>query len=859
MSSFNPASGWRLKSEDRARTSHLQFLSSQGQIKSSLSSAETRELDDLVREGDPEIAFAGLAEFARRLERADKVASAAAVYQAVLGNERSPADARAFAGERLAALSGGGGWAHFAETGLVRLAQTASDYRTILPMMAGSLLYQSTRSIALNRMLSASTASSLTRGWGARVLAGLAGTAVEVPAFTLLRRGLDGRGDAHDSWTREMAGTAISLGFLKLSGAAGNLISPKLNFSAGFLGLLGANRIETALGLRPAAEGSPGFLDTLGTLFALKIGNSLGRKVLGPGFHRFENELSFRAASSGIPKPGFEIGIVPRPRFAEATAGGPPLLVSPAGSRASMSLRPLLNENHAKGSGEQPILSPPGEENNLERARSLVPSFGVAPLVVREEYALTIAPEGTTDSSLPQARVVTLNGQPNWFPNPLRMGRELILTAAIFAGFPFMTAAAMVAARYALRKLAPELFHRILALKANEANQGGRKLLGRSPWRSATFREEATVWERAEEIRAHHLTEIRLRAAESPMGFDLYLARSLKSAEPLELEAWLLAQAEDLSWKKIKWLRLSGNPAGHPLLLDVAMDRAAPLDNRKEAVDALAEADNPEAGPVFRALLLDPQLRLAAAGALLWTYEENGLEYGRNDLPSLTQDDLAFVKSWTESFYALRYFLNPETSFTMNPELFLHFLQKEVERDSAAWIIPSQVAFAESFQDGLIPALDRTYENRLLRPFVLESLIDRGFREVVSSRLGVNFRQDDPDLSFAFLDGNKRVRMADLQPEVLTRWARVAGKLGYRDQAMKFLIWQERKLRHHSRQDGRLPLSLADAYLAIGESGRAISLLGPLLRNDDMEISFRAAELLDRVEPGWDVKIISPR
>ena len=68
------------------------------------------------------------------------------------------------------------------------------------------------------------------------------------------------------------------------------------------------------------------------------------------------------------------------------------------------------------------------------------------------------------------------------------------------------------------------------------------------------------------------------------MDISVYLSRVLRLKSNLEVEAWLSAEIHN----QIKWIRLSRNPAGVALLIDIAQDPQADMSWRKAAIDGLA-------------------------------------------------------------------------------------------------------------------------------------------------------------------------------------------------------------------------------------------------------------------------------
>ncbi len=187
----------------------------------------------------------------------------------------------------------------------------ATDYRMIVPMLAGSLVGQIGRAAVLGRLTGAAEASWITRGMGARFTAGLASYAIEVPIFALGTRSLSG---SHAPIEQDLARAGLSLGALKLAGGAGSSLQGKffpgnrfastlLQPSSTFLGLLAAHKVEQFAGLRPHVDGATFLLDTLAAQISLGVGARLGHRALGQRFANFQRELELRSEGETAPSP----------------------------------------------------------------------------------------------------------------------------------------------------------------------------------------------------------------------------------------------------------------------------------------------------------------------------------------------------------------------------------------------------------------------------------------------------------------------------------------------------------------------------------------------------------------------------
>lgn len=303
------------------------------------------EAEALLQERDPELFFQGLLVFAGRQQKMGNLKVAAAIYERVGANSSSPSIAER-AKQGLAALSGTAAFGQRAEFLLSQFSHQASDYRMIVPMIAGSALFNLTRAATLGRL--AASEAWFSRGLAARVAANLSSFAVEVPSFSLLSRGLMDLSGESMSWSpgavaKDLASTTLMLGALKSFGYLGNQAYLKVHglneigaamrlkaferFSqamipqaSAFSGMLFAHHVETELGLRPKIEGASVVTDTLASLLSLGVGSHLGRRALGAGFQSWESELGIRTRyysdfvnKSGIESTPWNLAFAPAP------------------------------------------------------------------------------------------------------------------------------------------------------------------------------------------------------------------------------------------------------------------------------------------------------------------------------------------------------------------------------------------------------------------------------------------------------------------------------------------------------------------------------------------------------------------
>ncbi len=286
------------------------------------------QLNSLAMEGDVLLFHAGLLNLARAL-KADGEEGAAATLLEVLSGEGVPEKIRTEAKSELGAILGSGSASRRAEHLLSRLAHDATAHPTILSMLAGSVVGRTVGTAVLGRLAGSAHTSFMTRGFGARLAAGTASFAAEVPVFTLSSRALAG---ANAPFGEDLARAGLTLGALRLFGLAGTRIAPKAPQLAGqataFLGLMTAHQAEVYLGLRPWVDGATTVTDALASLVSLGVGAHLGHKILGPGFARFQAEYRLRAANQDPVQASGEGGIGNSflPSFAKISSpleGGP--------------------------------------------------------------------------------------------------------------------------------------------------------------------------------------------------------------------------------------------------------------------------------------------------------------------------------------------------------------------------------------------------------------------------------------------------------------------------------------------------------------------------------------------------------
>lgn len=276
--------------------------------------AKRFELEAITNETDPALFSHAILGFAARVEQSGKLEAALAIYQSILepqteskGNIPWTQEAQDRARERLGAIAGGGSTGPRFEFLMTRFVADATDYRSILPMFAGSLAYQGTRLALLGRL--AGKYSPAAAKW----MATAAGFSVEVPVFSLGARALRQASGEPVGWgseevSRDLASAAITLGMLKSTGWVGQglatrVLGPKPQVGAGYwlysqglqvTGMMAAHSLESSWGLRPKSAGSDAFLDAVSATLSLSVGAHLARRALRVDLTPLQRELETR-------------------------------------------------------------------------------------------------------------------------------------------------------------------------------------------------------------------------------------------------------------------------------------------------------------------------------------------------------------------------------------------------------------------------------------------------------------------------------------------------------------------------------------------------------------------------------------
>ncbi len=263
------------------------------------------ELQTILKDSEPAFLFTALLDFGRRLRRDGIFDLAAELFTWLAGQEAAPQEIKDGANRESDAIQGKGAFGPRAEFLLTQILKDAVDPKLIIPMLGASIIGSLSKAVAMGRLLQ-QPAMLLTRGTGAKLLAGAAGFGVEGFAFATLGRGLS-KGP-QDSFGSDLARSYVGLGALKFSRWAGNRLGQSMlgrapgNALQGmhrhavpqltmFMGMLLAHKLETKWGLRPETNSDSLVVDTLAAMISLQLGSKLGHAVLGKEFHLWQRNL----------------------------------------------------------------------------------------------------------------------------------------------------------------------------------------------------------------------------------------------------------------------------------------------------------------------------------------------------------------------------------------------------------------------------------------------------------------------------------------------------------------------------------------------------------------------------------------
>jgi len=329
-------------------------------LETSWGRANLEELLSLGRETDRASLCEALLSLGRRLENDDKLETAGRIYSLILSASPGTAIGER-AQQRLYAILGQGAVLPRLEFLGRRLVREASDPAAIIPMVAAGAMFRFARVATLSRLAASPTSNILTRGFGARILSGIAGFLLEAPTFTASTRGMNSLLEREQEWTfravgREFASGTLSLLGLKamggLSGLAvqrwgrsptlGGGIARALLPQAGmFTGILLGHQLETRLGLREHQDGATTFTDAFAMLINFNVGGRLSHEFVGETWRSAEANLDRQAELLAQDNRRLPPGSAPSP-FASEGGLVPALAASGEGSGRSVPLSDLV-------------------------------------------------------------------------------------------------------------------------------------------------------------------------------------------------------------------------------------------------------------------------------------------------------------------------------------------------------------------------------------------------------------------------------------------------------------------------------------------------------------------------------------
>ncbi|MCC6273154.1 MAG: hypothetical protein IT572_06770 [Deltaproteobacteria bacterium] len=352
------------------------------------------ELEALKEESDPQLYFEGLGALATRLAAEDRLEAAQAAYAFIAGRaaDSAPAAARRAQGD-WDAIRGRGALGPRLEFLGRRFAREASSPAMLAGMGVASTVFQLSRAAFLARLTATPGLGVLSRGLGARAVAGLGAFALEAPAFALSVRGarvaLGDPGATAAPLGHEVLGSYLTLGGLKLFGGLGGAavryagtgpvtraLIPQVST---YFGIVAGHRLEQLAGLRPALSGDTLWADSLVTLLQFHVGGRLAGELGGPRLAAWQRELELRGAMLER-EPGGRGGEVRRPAWAPDWLLGEVAIPAPAGGPRGLELPQVFMMQGPEGGGRGPRGERPAAGGNGGR--------GSLPLGERSAYQI---------------------------------------------------------------------------------------------------------------------------------------------------------------------------------------------------------------------------------------------------------------------------------------------------------------------------------------------------------------------------------------------------------------------------------------------------------------------------------------
>lgn len=299
-----------------------------------------QELAALGQESDREVFYRDLQTRARELQASGSIKEAVLLYEFILSsseNGSSPGESiKRQASLSYNALLQRGPLVPQIEFQMSRFIDEVTHPIALSSMVAAGLTYGSVRWATFAGLGRFPAVSWLTRGWGAQVLASVAGLGAESGAFLGVERGLSSLTGHRKSLTaatlsQEYWSLALMLGLLRASGGltrsllslpslrvrstntwlhrVPHIIAPQ---AAMYASILGAHSLETQLGWRKPMETSPLALGALITLLQFNAMGRLTENALGEGYANLNRDLHRRGDRLGQSLKNLGVSLLPQ-------------------------------------------------------------------------------------------------------------------------------------------------------------------------------------------------------------------------------------------------------------------------------------------------------------------------------------------------------------------------------------------------------------------------------------------------------------------------------------------------------------------------------------------------------------------
>ncbi|MDX1386827.1 MAG: hypothetical protein R3257_04500 [bacterium] len=251
---------------------------------------------DLSGEADPSIYYQDLFTRAQELAAAGKGPTALHAFQEISQQKEFPQLAEE-AQSSMNVLLGGGPWELQLEHQVRELPDHFFHAPTLLGMAAGGVAYRLGRGFAIGRLLGSKT-PALMEAAGIRLASGMAGMALEVPAFAGTAHLLSGAREG--TFRDHLSSTGITLGALRSFGwigaQVGKLGAPRLAGLGGmYAGILSAQALDPTQSNILRSEGLSPWLQGLVTLAQFQAAGAAYRWLAPKRLQNWERHQDRRA------------------------------------------------------------------------------------------------------------------------------------------------------------------------------------------------------------------------------------------------------------------------------------------------------------------------------------------------------------------------------------------------------------------------------------------------------------------------------------------------------------------------------------------------------------------------------------